>query len=59
MRSNMRLLSTIQQSPIEGVVDLVAELVTSELDAPRFRDCRPSGVYRKSKVGWEGPLKLC
>ena len=36
MRNNMRLLSTIQQSVIEGVVDLVAELVASELDAPRW-----------------------
>ena len=32
----MRLLSTIQQSAIEAVVDLVAELVASERDAPRW-----------------------
>ena len=33
MRNDVRLLITIQQSAIEAVVDLVAELVASEIDA--------------------------
>jgi hypothetical protein len=36
MRNNVRLLSTIQQSAVEAVVDLVAELVAPELDVPRW-----------------------
>jgi len=35
MRNNVRLLIAIQQSAIEAVVDLVAELVAPELDASR------------------------
>ena len=35
MRNNVRFLSWIQESTIEAVVDLVAELVASELDAAR------------------------
>ena len=58
MRNNMRLLSTIQQSPIEGVVDLIAELVTSELDAPRWvklghqngESLRPEVLSHSAKV---------
>ena len=35
MRNNVRFLSWIQESTIEAVVDLVAELVASEFDAAR------------------------
>jgi len=36
MCNDVRLLSTIQQSAIEAGVDLVTELVASELDALRW-----------------------
>jgi hypothetical protein len=36
MRNDVCLLSTVEQSTIESVVDLVAELVAAELDTPRW-----------------------
>ena len=58
MRDNMCLLSTIQRAAIERVVDLVAKLVASELDAPRWvklghqngESLRPEVLSHSAKV---------